>query len=105
MKRFTLFFLFAVALTSCIKNDIPLPTIQATFTAFDVAGAARAPKIDNALQTVTVYLDERTDPRCVVVDSVAFNEGEPVRASVDFTQPIDLSTTLPVTLTLYQEYA
>lgn len=105
MKRFTLFVLFAVALTSCIKNDIPLPTIQATFTAFDVAGAARAPKIDNALQTVTVYLDERTDPRCVVVDSVAFNEGEPVRASVDFTQPIDLSTTLPVTLTLYQEYA
>ena len=91
-------------LTSCIKNDIPLPTIQATFTAFEVEGAARAPKIDRQLQTVTVYVDEWTDPRSVKVDSVAFNEGEPVKASVDFSQPLNLSSPLPVTLSLYQDY-
>lgn len=89
-------------LTSCIKNDIPLPTIQATFTAFEVEGAARAPKIDRQLQTVTVYVDEWTDPRSVKVDSVAFNEGEPVKASVDFSQPLNLASPLPVTLSLYQ---
>lgn len=104
MKQFTLFTLIAITLTSCIKNDIPMPTIQATFTAFEVEGAARATKIDPTSQTVTVYLEETTDPRSVQVDSVAFNEGEPVRASIDFTQRLDLVAPLPVTLTLYQEY-
>ena len=61
MKRLTFIVTIAATLatlTSCIKNDIPLPTIQATFTAFEVEGAARAPKIDRQLQTVTVYVDE-----------------------------------------------
>lgn len=107
MKRLTFFTILATAATTlagCIKNDIPMPTIQATFTAFEVEGATRAPKIDKQLQTVTVYVDEWTDPRSVKVDSVAYNEGEPVKASIDFAQRLDLSSPLPVTLTLYQEY-
>ena len=104
MKRLTFLTIITVALASCIENDIPMPTIQAVFTAFEVEGAARAPKIDNQLQTVTVYLDELTDPRSVKVDSVAYNEGEPVRSSVDFAQRLNLVSPLAVTLSLYQDY-
>ena len=104
MKRLTFLTIITVALASCIENDIPMPTIQAVFTAFEVEGAARAPKINNQLQTVTVYLDELTDPRSVKVDSVAYNEGEPVRSSVDFAQRLNLCSPLAVTLTLYQDY-
>lgn len=107
MKRLTLLSIItatAALLNGCIKNDIPLPLIQARFTAFEVAGATRAPKIDNRLQTVTVYVDEWTDPRSIKVDSVAYNEGEPVKSSVDFAQRIDLSSPLDVTLSLYQDY-
>ncbi|MBR5136142.1 MAG: hypothetical protein IKU92_03755, partial [Rikenellaceae bacterium] len=104
MKRLTFLTIIAVALTSCIKNDIPLPTIQAVFTAFEVEGAARATKIDKQLQTVTVYIDEQTDPRSVKVDSVAFNEGETIRSSVDFAQRLNLVSPLAVTLSLYQDY-
>ena len=104
MKRLTFLTIIAVALTSCIKNDIPLPTIQAVFSAFEVEGAARATKIDKQLQTVTVYIDEQTDPRSVKVDSVAFNEGETIRSSVDFAQRLNLVSPLAVTLSLYQDY-
>ena len=104
MKRLTFLTIIAVALASCIQNDIPHPTIQAVFTAFEVENAARAPKIDNQLQTVTVYLDEQTDPRSVKVDSVAYNEGETVRSSVDFAQRLNLESPLAVTLSLYQDY-
>ncbi len=104
MKRLTFLAIIAATLAGCIKNDIPMPTIQAVFTALEVEGATRAPKIDRQLQTVTVYIDEWTDPRSVKVDSVAYNEGEPVKASIDFSQPLNLSSPLPVTLTLYQNY-
>ena len=107
MKRLTLLSIITatVALFSgCIENDIPLPTIQARFTAFEVAGATRAPKIDTKLQTVTVYVDEWTDPRSIKVDSVAYNEDEPVKSSIDFSQSINLSSPLDVTLSLYQDY-
>lgn len=104
MKRLTFLLFIALALVSCIENDIPLPKIQATFTAFEVEGATRAPKIDRQLQTVTVYVGELTDPRSVKVDSVAYNEGEPVKPSVDFSQRLNLSSPLPVTLSLYQDY-
>ncbi len=104
MKRLTFLSFIALALVSCIENDIPLPKIQATFTAFEVEGATRAPKIDRQLQTVTVYVGELTDPRSVKVDSVAYNEGEPVKPSVDFSQRLNLSSPLPVTLSLYQDY-
>lgn len=92
-------------LAGCIKNDIPLPTIQAVFTAFEVDGAARSAKIDAKTQTVTVYLSEQTDPRSVRVDSVAYNAGEPVTSSLDFASPLDLSSPRVVTLSLYQDYA
>ncbi|MBR2050320.1 MAG: hypothetical protein IJ957_06425, partial [Rikenellaceae bacterium] len=104
MKRLTFLAIIAATLAGCIKNDIPMPTIQAVFTALEVEGATRAPKIDRQLQTVTVYIDEWSDPRSVKVDSVAYNEGEPVKASVDFSKPLNLSSPLPVTLTLYQNY-
>ena len=104
MKHLAFLTIIAFALTSCIQNDIPKPTIQATFTAFEVEGACRTSKIDQLTQTVSVYLDEQTDPRSVGVDSVAFNEGEPVYASIDFSQRLNLESPLPVTLTLYQDY-
>lgn len=104
MKHFKLIIILIAALSSCIKNDIPIAKVQARFEAFVVEGAVQETKIDNTSQTVTVYLDEETDPRSVKVDSIAFNEGEPVRASVDFTQRLNLGAPLPVTLTLYQDY-
>lgn len=107
MKRLTFLAIIAATvatLTSCIENDLPLPTIQATFTAFEVEGATQAPKIDRQLQTVTVYIDELTDPRSVKVDSVAFNEGETVKSSVDFSQRLNLTSPYAVTLSLYQDY-
>ncbi len=108
MKRRISISLVAAAvllLGGCIKNDIPMPSIQAVFTAFEVDGASRAAKIDAKTQTVTVYLNEQTDPRSVQVDTVAYNEGEQVKASLDFSSPLDLSSPQTVTLSLYQDYA
>ena len=89
-------------MSSCIKNDIPYPRIQAVFISFKANGIIGEPKIDNKTQTVTLTLQEQTDIRKVDVVDYEITEGASI--SEDISGKIDLTREKIVTLSLYQDY-
>lgn len=93
----------AVALSSCINNDIPYPRIQPNFTVFEVVGQDEGTAIDSATRTVTLHFDEDVNLAEAVVDTFALTAGASV-VSPDLAQPIDLRKPLEVTLRLYQDW-
>ena len=92
-------------LSGCIKNNIPYPRIQVSFTSIEVEDALQAPTIDSLAMTVTLYLSERVNPANVVVNGFTLS---PTNAewpdSAAWLNGIDLSEPVTTTLTLYQEY-
>ena len=55
----TLFF----ALTSCLKNDIPYPRIQANFLSFEVDGALKPSEIDSINKVIIFCLSTNKYPK------------------------------------------
>lgn len=97
------FILAALALTGCIKNDLPYPRIPQNIIALEANGQSKEALIDSLSFEATVYLDEQAD-----ISKVKFTKYE---ISPDATSDpnllngvYDLSTPLMVTLSLYQEY-
>lgn len=96
--------IMAVILSSCIKNDIPYPRIQPSFTSFEVEGQAQDAQIDSIARTVTVTLGEEADIYNVRVLHYVISQGgwladpEALDGGVDMSQPIK------VALQLYQTY-
>lgn len=94
----------AIIFVGCIENDIPYPKIQPNFTEFEVAHQTRTAAIDSASRSVVVFLSEEADIENVEVLKWAITPGTVCADSAIFEKPIDLSSSLDVTLSLYQDY-
>lgn len=103
MKKIILFYALTTAILSgCIKNDIPLPVIVAKITALEVDGASSV-VINSDKQNVNITLEEPTDIKQTNIRSISFDH-DITTASWDITGIHDLSNTLSVTLSTYQDY-
>lgn len=88
---------------ACISNDIPYPRIQPNFLTFNVVGQDGGTAIDSASRTVTLALEESADIYKVQVSGYTITPGAVLEDDI-FTAPIDMSSPVSVTLTLYQPY-
>ncbi|MDE6206857.1 MAG: PCMD domain-containing protein [Muribaculaceae bacterium] len=95
--------LTVVLVPSCIKNDIPFPRIQANFLSLNIKGQDGGTIIDTVAMTATVAFPEEIDIRRVSVTGYSLTPGAHLVDSI-FNTPVDLTTPLPVTLRLYQDY-
>ena len=95
MKRFLIIYaLIAVAFTSCIENDIPLPVIVPKITSMEVDGATSI-VINSDKRTVNITLNEQTDIKRTNIRSVTFDNKQ-TTMSWDITGEHDLSNALSV---------
>lgn len=93
----------AVTMTSCIKNDIPYPYIQANFLTINAETQDRGSVIDSVDRKVTLYFPETTDLYNVVISDYSLTPGAHI-IDDPFKNSVDLSSPLAVTLRLYQNY-
>jgi hypothetical protein len=91
----------ALALTSCLTNDIPYPHIQANFITFEADGQSRSAQIDTVNCTVTVYLPETVDIQNVKISNYSITNGSEV---VDNALSGTLNLTESQVITLHNYY-
>lgn len=97
--------LLLAATTSCIKNNLPYPRIQANFTSLTVEGQLQDATIDSVARTVTLYLDEAVDITDVRATGVSFSPAGVTWAdSAAFFTGVNLTDPVITPLSLYQEY-
>lgn len=94
--------LMAATLSSCLKNDIPYPTIEAEFISITVDGQSGPATIDTKNRVVTLNLTEQVDIKNVNVTDYEVTDGATL--SGDILGKIDLSRDCIVTLSIYQDY-
>lgn len=95
----------AALASGCIKNDIPYPRIQACIRTFEAQGTIGPAAIDSAARTVSIALDEATDPAAVRIYTYTLTPGsEVVGGSIAPGAAVDLTSPLSVTLHLYQDW-
>ena len=82
-KRLSIILFTALALASCIKNDLPKPTIDLFISSLEVEGTAGPCVIDRATRTATIPLAEETNIEAVTIKSIGF--GSEVITNVDYT--------------------
>lgn len=92
-----LFLLLALALSSCIKDDIPYPYIELYITSVEADGTIKT-TVDNPNRTVTLTLEEQTDIRNVNITDVTYTDG--AKLTDEVVGQFDMR--LPLTTTLYQ---
>ncbi len=92
-----------VVLSSCIRNDIPYPSVVAEITELKAEGAESV-TIDAASREVLITLGEAYDLSRVNITSVGFNDRR-VASSGEIAGIRDLSSPLVVTLRVYDEYS
>lgn len=92
----------ATLLSSCLKNDIPYPTIEAAFLSMGAEGEISSAVIDNENRNVSLNLGETVDLSNVKILTYEVTEG--ANLSHIITNGIDLTEPFNVVLTLYQEY-
>lgn len=83
MKRITIYLLSLLAAVSCIKDDIPTPTIELYIDRFVAAGTTGECTIDRSTRTVTIPLAEETNIHDVEILEVGY--GCETKTNVDFT--------------------
>ena len=91
-----------LAMTSCLKNDLPYPVIEAGFLSMVAEDEAGASVIDVENRVVTLNMAEYADLKKVNIESYSITEGAHLSQSI--TEGIDLTTPMKVTVTLYQDY-
>ncbi len=91
------------AFTSCIKNDIPFPRIQANFLTIEADGQDKGAEIDSVNRNVTLYFGETTDIMNVTLAGYTLTPGAEVVDDA-LGDRIDLSSPLDVYLHLYQDW-
>lgn len=102
--KYTLLYIaIVVALSACIKNDIPYPRIQPNFVTLTVDGQTRGTNIDSATRTVTVYLPETVDIQNVSVSEYTITDGATI-VSGDLSQALNLTKPYDVVLHMYQDW-
>lgn len=89
--------------TSCIKNDIPYPHIQANFLTIEAETQDQGSQIDSIDRKVVLYFPETTDLYAVKITNYTLTPGAELVGDV-FENTIDLSSPQYVTLRLYQDY-
>lgn len=95
--------LFVVS--GCIKNDIPYPIIHANFTSFEVEGQYRSASIDSTARVVTVFLTDSVNIEAVKVTGYTISASATLSPQGIFDSPVNLSDSLEVTLSIYQDYS
>lgn len=95
--------LICIALSGCIKNDLPFPKITQTITSLAAVGQSRDAFLDSLGLRATVYLEETTDIQNVKFSQFSVSPGgEPdinlLEGSYNLEQPLFLS------ITRYQTY-
>ena len=107
MKRFNIHLIVAallsIAVTGCIKNDIPYPRIQPNFLTFTVEGESTAAVIDSMTRVVNISLGETADIYAMNVTGYTVTPGAVVEEGV-LDQPLDMTKPQAVMLKIYQEY-
>lgn len=105
IKYIRYIFVLAVtmAVSACIKNDVPFPRIQANFISLDIKGQESTAVIDTLSMTATVSFPEQVDISSVTVTGYSLSPGTSIlngalEGKIDLTQPY------PVTLHLFQDY-
>lgn len=88
--------------TSCLKNDIPYPIVEAEFLSLTVDGQSAPATIDTKNRVVTVHLSEQVDIKRVNITGYELTEG--TELSGELMGLIDLSRDCIVTLSIYQDY-
>ena len=94
---------FLAVCTSCIRNDVPYPTVVPSFKAIDVHGSVGAPTISATKNEVSVVLTEETDIRKVTITNVTFEPSDVV-CNPKLEGVFNLEKPLDVVLTTYQDY-
>lgn len=90
--------------TSCIKNDIPYPRIQANIRTFEVADQIGTAQIDSTARSVEVVLEEVADIYDVKVLGYTLTPDSHITSPSDTLTSLDLSNPIQVTVSLYQDY-
>ncbi len=106
MKRFLLISSFAAfLLTSCVKNDIPYPTVVPHILSLTVDGVGEIGQesISQTSRTVTISLGETVDLENVRITGCEIDV-ENVRLSQEIIGKHDLSEPFSVVLSTYQNY-
>lgn len=93
----------AVAVTSCIKNDIPYPVIQANITSIAADGQSAEADIDSTSRVVTLFFPEEANIYAVKISSYTLTPKAYIAAG-SLENPLDLSSTYNLTVALYQDY-
>ncbi len=93
----------ALALTSCLTNDIPYPHIQANFSSIEAEGQSRSAVIDTINCAVTLYLPENVDIYNVNISNYTTTANSEVVDNI-FAKPVDLSQPLTVQLHNYYDW-
>lgn len=102
MKRILTVTVAILALSSCIKNDLPYPVVVPAITAMQVS-EAKSVSIDQAGRSVAIVLDEVVDPAKVNIVSVTYNVDKTV-SEPELKAVHDLTSPLKVVLRTYQDY-
>lgn len=93
----------ALALSACIKNDIPYPTIQANITSIVAEGQSAPADIDSSARAVTLFFPEDANIYTVKISSYSLTP-EAFIAEGSLDSPLDLSSPYTLTVALYQDY-
>ena len=104
MKKIAIYIsgLLSVALSGCIRNDIPYPVVECRIESIAADGLSGEPVIDAAAGCVTLPLLETTDIQNVnITDAVITEKAVASRA---ITGIHDLRAPLSVVLSLYDDY-
>lgn len=91
-----------LGLCSCIKNDLPYPTVRLSIIDFKVDGQIGETVFNNEERTVTVNLLDSVDLKKVLVTKLTYTES--ANTDLEENTTIDLSSPKEVTLSLYKDY-
>lgn len=92
----------ALVSSSCLKNDIPYPVIEAQFLSLTVEGQSAPATIDAANRVVTIHLSEQVDIKRVNITGYELTENAVL--SGELLGLINLTRDCVVTLSIYQDY-
>ena len=92
-----------MAVSGCIKNDIPYARIQANILSIEAYGQDAGARIDSLNREVNLYIPERIDISQVKINKYSITPGavvldDSLNCLLDLTKPVT------VTLRLYQDY-
>ncbi|WP_251622987.1 PCMD domain-containing protein [Odoribacter lunatus] len=102
MKRLLVYFSVCFLGVSCIKNDIPYPTIFGGFKSFTVEGQKENPEINAENLTLTIHLLDTVDLTHVKLISYQLTDSTSITPAPG--EYLNLTSPLTFVLSTYQDY-